>query len=163
MPFSEDYATNILNYMMAKVKTLSAPSIVYIGLSTNDPEEDNGKFTELSVAGNYGYSRVLISRYDDNLFTVMGQYKPEGASKADPRTFTNLKQINWTKASSDWPRINGFGLFSSEAAITPFFYGSLDLTPEVKEAGGLLVREGEVALFEPNTFKISLSDKDANA
>lgn len=144
MPFSNDYAHKILNFTLAKTTSLAAPSAVYIGLCSNDPVADGGTFTELSGGG---YARVLIARRDETYPDVM--------NSASDRAITNGKQINWTKATTDWAEANGFGLFSAASGGTPFFYGKLE-TPVVCSAGA-------VALFDPQTFKISLPAADVAA
>lgn len=143
MPFSDSYANQILNYTFAKAASLTAPSAVYIGLCTNDPEASGGTFTELS--GN-GYSRVLISQ--------KGETYPDVIGSASDRMIQNTKQINWTKATGDWAEANGFGLFSAASGGTPFFYGKLD-SPVNCVAGA-------VALFDPNTLKISFPTTDTS-
>lgn len=149
MPFSTTYANDILNYTFAKTQSLTAPSAVYIGLSTNDPEADGGAFTELS--GN-GYARVLISQ--------RGATYPALIGSAASRAISNIAQINWTKATADWVRVKGFGLFSSASGGTHFFYGKLELTEEEEAAGGILCEVGAVMLFDPNTLKISFPTTD---
>lgn len=141
MPFSDSYANSILNCTFAKTAQLTAPSYVYIGLSSNDPEEDGGTFVELS--GN-GYSRVLISIKDEAY--------PNVISTASLRKVLNSKQINWTKATGDWVDAKGFGLFSSETGGTPFFYGAL--------SEPVSVLAGSVALFDPGSFSISFPAED---
>ena len=141
MPFNDSYANNILNYAFAKVQTLTAPTSVYIGLSSNDPEADGGAFTELS--GN-GYNRVLIA--------LKGETYPNVISSATNREVQNTKQINWTKATGDWMDAKGFGLFSAETGGTPFFYGKLEEPVSVKA--------GSVALFDPYAFKITFPEED---
>lgn len=149
MPFSDTYANQILNYTFSKVATLTAPIAVYIGLCTNDPEADGGAFNELS--GN-GYARVLISQ--------KGETYPDVMDSAASRAITNGKQINWTKATADWVRVKGFGLFSSASGGSPFFYGKLELTDEEEAAGGILCETGAVMLFDPNSLKISFPTTD---
>lgn len=141
MPFSTTYANNILNWMFGKTSALSGHSKVYIGLSSNDPEADNGAFSELSGSG---YSRVLIAQY--------GETYPDVIGSASARSITNPKQINWTKATADWLNAKGFGLFTAEAGGSPYFYGKLDNEVEVPT--------GAVALFDPNTLKISFPTTD---
>lgn len=141
MPFSDLYANRILNFTFSKTTELEAPASVYIGLSSNDPEADRGVFTELS--GN-GYSRVLISLKNETYPDVMGS--------ANGRTILNTKQINWTKATGDWIPALGFGLFSSATGGEPFFYGKLE--EEVACVAGA------VALFDPQTLKISFPVAD---
>lgn len=141
MPFNDSYANGILNYAFAKVSSLTAPSSVYIGLSSNDPEADEGVFTELS--GN-GYERVLVS--------VKGQSYPDLIGSASLRQILNTKQINWTKATEDWPLVKGFGLFSSSTGGNPFFYGAL--------AEPVSVTAGSVALFDPGSLNISFPNED---
>ena len=147
MPFTDSYANSILNYLMAKTGSLTAPSAVYIGLTKNDPTI-NGTFEELS--GN-GYSRVLISS--------KGVSYPDVIGSASDRAITNSKQINWTKATAKWPEAKGFILSSSSTVgetTSIFFYGALD-TPVTCDAGA-------VALFDPQTLKISIpaTDLDTN-
>lgn len=149
MPFSTTYANNILNYLFSKTSTLTAPDYVYLGLSTNDPEADGGTFTELSGGG---YARVLISQ--------KGVTYPNVIGSASSRAITNQYQINWTKATLDWSRVKGFGLFSAASGGTPFFYGALELTDEEAEAGGILCEAGAVMLFDPQTLKISFPATD---
>ena len=141
MPFSSTYANQILNYVFSKTASLTAPNSVYIGLSKNDPEADNGVFTELA---GYGYGRVLISQ--------KGLAYPNVISTASNRSITNAYQINWAKATGEWETANGFGLFADATGGTPFFYGKL--------TAPVIVPEGAVALFDPNTLVISISSTD---
>lgn len=147
MPFSTTYANNILNWMFGKSNSLSSHSKVYIGLSSNDPEASNGTFSELS--GN-GYHRVLISQ--------SGETYPDFISSATNRSITNPKQINWTKATADWPNAKGFGLFTGETGGQPYFYGAL--TDSNGNKTEIEVPTGAVALFDPNTLKISFPTTD---
>lgn len=144
MPFTDNYANNILNYLFAKTSTLTAPSAVYIGLCKNDPVADNGAIQELS--GN-GYSRVMIAQKGETYPNVIGS--------ASGRAITNTSQINWTKATGPWEEANGFFL-SSAATVgetsNVFFYGTLD-EPVTCAAGA-------VALFDPQTLRISFPAQD---
>lgn len=151
MPFNDTYANNILNWALGK-GSLSSHSQVYIGLCSNDPEADGGTFSELSGGG---YGRVLISQ--------LSSAYPGLINSAASRAIINGKQINWTKATADWERVNGFGLFTAETGGTPYFYGKLDLTDEEEAAGGLLVEAGSVALFDPQTLQISFPATDVEA
>ena len=151
MPFSDSYANQILSYTLSKTATLTAPAAVYIGLCTNDPEADGGAFSELSGGG---YARVLISQ--------KGETYPDVIGSASGRQITNAKQINWAKATTDWPRVNGFGFFSDPTGGTPFFYGKLDLTEDQEAAGGILCEAGAVMLFDPQALTISFPETDAS-
>lgn len=149
MPFSTTYANNILNYLFSKTATLTAPSEVYIALSTNDPEADGGTFTELSGGG---YARVLISQKGESYPNVIGS--------ASNRAITNPYQINWTKATLDWARVKGWGLFTAATGGTLIYYGKMELTEEEEAAGGILCEAGSVFLFDPQTLKISFLTTD---
>lgn len=152
MPFSTSYANDILNYTFAKTASLSAPSSVYIGLCTNDPEADGGAFMELS---DNAYARVLISQRGSNYPALIGN--------ASSRAISNIAQINWNKANPNaWARSKGFGLFSSASGGSPFFYGKLELTEEEEAAGGILCEAGAVMLFDPNTLRISFPTTDVD-
>lgn len=152
MPFCNTYANTILNWIFSKgALTPMTHSKVYIGLSTNDPEASKGAFIELTGDT---YTRVLISQY--------GAVYPDVIGEADNRKILNTKQVNWAKAEADWPRVNGFGLFTDETDGSPFFYGALDLTAEQKNAGGLLVEKGAVALFDPEALNISFPTTDVS-
>ena len=140
MPFSNTYANNILGWLFAK-NSLSNHSKVYIGLCSNDPEADNGTFTELT-GGNY--ARVLVS--------VSGATYPDVIGAAASREIKNVKQITWAKSTADWTTAKGFGLFSTETGGAPYFYGKLK-TP-------VTCASGEVALFDPNSLKISIAATD---
>ena len=156
MPFSTTYANNFLDVAFSKVSaSVVPPASVYIGLCTNDPEADNGTVRELSGSG---YSRVLISQKNQTYPNVMGS--------AANREIKNTMQINWQKATADWARVKGFFLSSSPTigeTTAIFFYGKLDLTEEDEAAGGLLVENGMVALFDPHSFKISFPAADVEA
>lgn len=144
MPFSNAYANELLDYTLGKVANIStAPTNIYIGLSSNDPEADGGTFNELS--GN-AYARVLVS--------IRNQTYPDLISRASDREIKNIKQVNWNKATGDWGTPKGFGLFSQETGGSPFFYGKLDSTDNVSA--------GAVALFDPGAFKISFPTKDSD-
>lgn len=155
MPFTDSYANGILNYALAKTAQLTAPSAVYIGLCTNDPEADGGTVREISGGG---YARVMLSQ--------KGASYPALIGSASGRSIKNNAQINWTKATADWPRVKGFFLSSSASVgetSAVFFYGKLDLPADIEAAGGLLVEAGAVALFDPNTFKIEFPAADVSA
>lgn len=154
MPHTKKYANAILDWTFGK-KALPAIPQVYIGLLTNNPEEKDGEtFNELSGGG---YSRVLIGQYNNAYPGLM--------SDSDERAIANGKQINWTKATLDWPRVNGFIISSSPTVgetANVHYYGALELTEEQKAAGGLLVEAGAVALFDPKTLKITFPAKDVS-
>lgn len=155
MPFTDTYANNVLNYLMAKTDSLTPPAAVYIGLCTNDPEASDGSITELSGGG---YHRVMISQRDEVYPDVINR-----ASGSD-RMIQNVKQINWTKATANWERVNGFFLSSSPTVGETygiFFYGALDLDEATKEEGGLLVEAGSVCLFDPYALRISFPEVDS--
>lgn len=140
MPFSNTYANNILGWAFGK-NSLPNHSKVYIGLCSNDPEADNGTFTELT-GGNY--ARVLVS--------VNGAAYPDFIGAAASREIKNVKQITWAKASADWTQAKGFGIFNVETGGTPYFYGKL--TQPVTCASG------EICIFDPEALVMKLSDVD---
>ena len=148
MPYSDSYANQILNYTLAKTQQLTAPTQVWIGLSSNNPKAAGGAFNELSGGG---YARVLIS--------LRNETYPNFISSATDRAITNAYQIAFPKATLAW-LVNGIGLFSSQTGGEPFFYGAIELTEEQAEAGGLIVDPGAVALFDPQTFKIGFPATD---
>ena len=141
MPFSNAKAAEILNYMFSKSRTLSAPDNVYFGLCSNDPEADNGTFTELS--GN-NYARALVSK--------KGEVYPDFIGSTSGRTIQNAKQIVFNKATGAWITAKGFGMFTSASGGTPFYYAKLD--------NELTVEEGAVALFDPGTLVIGFATTD---
>lgn len=142
MPFSTTYANQLLDWTLGKGSvSLSKFSEVWIGLSTNNPEEDNGAFTELSGDT---YSRVLIAQ--------SGNAYPDVIGTANERLIKNVKQINWAKATINWSTVKGFGLFGSKTGGSPHFYGSLEEP--------LTVTAGAVALFDPEAFQISFPTSD---
>lgn len=154
MPFTDVYANRILNFTLAKIERFDAPAFVYIGLCTNNPEETGGTINELSDGG--GYSRVMISQ--------RGETYPDVINSASNREITNGKQINWTKATENWERVNGFFLSSSPTVGETygiFFYGALDLDEATKEEGGILVEAGSVCLFDPYALRISFPEVDS--
>lgn len=153
MPFTTTFANHVLNYIMAKTMALTAPTEVYIGLCTNNPEETGGTVSELTGGA---YHRVLISQ--------KGEEYPDAIGKAKDRMINNTKQINWTKATANWKRVNGFFLSSSPTVGETsgiFFYGALDLDEATKEEGGLLVGAGSVCLFDPYALRISFPEVDS--
>lgn len=146
MPFSTNYAQSILTYIFGKTKTLTAPADVYLALSSNDPEADNGTFTELSGGG---YSRVHIS-------TTSGNY-PNLMDSPSGRSITNSKQINWNKATADWQDIKGFALWTAPTGGTMIYYGKI-----TNAEGKVSVDSGAVALFDPGALKISIASTDVD-
>lgn len=141
MPFSTTCANNILDYLFGKVE-LPKISSIYLALSINDPEADNGRFDELS--GNT-YTRVLLP-------TNYGELNPMG--EASGRKITNARQINWTKATAEWPEVKGFGIFDRVTQGTLLYYGKLD--------NPIKVLPEAVALFDPGQLQISFSTTDAD-
>lgn len=151
MPYTTTHANNILDWTFGK-KQLPAFTKVYIGLCSNNPEADGGTINELSGGG---YSRVLLAQYNEEYPGLM--------NSAAVRSIINGKQINWTKATLDWERVNGFFLSSSPTVgetASIFFYGALELNEDQKAAGGLEVKAGSVALFDPETLKIEFPATD---
>lgn len=148
MPFSTTYANNILNYLFAKVSSLTPPSEIYLGFCSNDPEEDGGTITELSGGG---YSRVLIAQKGETYPNVIGS--------ASNRAITNTYQINLTKATSDWVEAKGF-FFSSSPTVgetsSIFYYAKLDEPYPTCESGAVM-------LFDPGTLQISFPTTDVSA
>ena len=146
MPFSNAKASEILNYMFSKTNTtLTPPQYIYMGLSSNDPEADNGTFTEIS--GN-GYARVLVS--------IKGETYPDFIGAASGRTIQNTKQITFNKATANWPNVKGFGLFTAATGGSPFYYAKVDSD----DPDGIPVTEGAVALLDPGAMKISFATTD---
>lgn len=144
MPFSVTQANAILNFMFSKTNNaLTPPQYIYMGLCKNDPEADNGTFTELSGDT---YARVLISQ--------KGETYPDFIGSADARSIKNVKQINFNRSTVAWDTIHGFGLFSAATGGSPFYYAKVD-NPE-----GVVVPENAVALFDPETLKISFANAD---
>ena len=140
MPYSKTYANNILNWTFGK-GNLTSHNNVYIGLCSNDPEADDGAFTELSGGA---YTRVLVS--------ILNQQYPDYIGAANNREIGNAKQINWTKATATWAPAKGFGLFTSATGGTPYFYG--------KFPSPVTCAAGAVMLFDPNSLKISIAATD---
>lgn len=140
MPFNDYYAQTILGLMLAQgTGKLEGHESVYIGLCTNIPT--SGNFSELSGSA---YSRILISKKGSTYPDVMGAI--------ENREVKNVKQINWVKATADWPTVYGFGLFTTETGGSPFFYGELKVP--------IHVDAGDVALFDPEELRISFPDED---
>lgn len=145
MPFNTTTANQLLDWTLGNsMVTLSQNAQVYIGLSTNDPEADGGSFSELTGDT---YERVLINNGASSYPDVIGS--------ASDRSIENTKQINWTKATSNWPTARGFGLFTTKTGGQPYFYGKLE--------EDLKVVNGSVALFDPGALKISFPTSDAAA
>lgn len=147
MPFATTYANSILNYIFGKTSGLTAPSSVYIALSSNDPEADGGTFTELSGGG---YSRVLIS--------LRGETYPDVIGSASARSITNTKQVNWSKATAKWLDIKGFAIYDAPTSGNMIYYGKI-----TNAEGKVSVDTGAVALFDPQAFKITIASTDVDA
>ena len=143
MPFSTNYANSILNTMMGRTNSLSGHNMVFLGLSSNDPEADGGTFTELNGKG---YGRVLLHQYNETYPALMGA--------ASARGITNTKQIGFTKATADWTTAKGYGLFTAETGGAPFFYAKLK-NPVDTPAGA-------VFLFDPGELKIDFQTTDVD-
>lgn len=150
MPFSNTYSHIILNWLFCKTRTLTCPDAVYVGFCTNDPEADNGAFSELDGSG---YSRVQIAGIQPGTSNPISNLAGIMETAAD-RGIKNAKQINWNKATSKWEQAKGMGLFSSEYGGEPFYYCKLD-TP-------LDVEPNAVALFDPGELCISMAKNDVS-
>lgn len=146
MPFSTNYANNVLNYIFGKSGSMNVPTNVYLALSSNDPEADNGTFTELSGGG---YTRVHIS-------TQSGVY-PNLMNAAANRAITNKSQINWNKATAKWADIKGFALYTAATGGEMIYYGKI-----TNAEGKVSVDSGAVALFDPGALKISIASTDVD-
>lgn len=145
MPFSTTDANAILNWMMGG-STLPIKSDVYIGLLKNDPEADDGACDEIPK-GFDTYERVLISTGTPNDFPYLME-------AADARAIKNKAQINWTKATVQWPKVYGIALYTVKTDGAPFYYA--------KVPNPFTVDPGEVALFEKGSFKISMEKTDVD-
>lgn len=142
MPLSTNETNKVLNWMLGK-GALTTKSKVYVALLTNDPEADNGTCTEISGDT---YKRVLISQYNESYPAVIGS--------ASDRVVKNIAQINWTKATADWPEVKGLALYETETGGSPFYYSKIP-QPFTTE-------KGAVALFEAGNFKIGLQATDVD-
>jgi hypothetical protein len=140
MPYSTTDANSILGWTFAK-NAITSKDKVFIGLSSNDPEADNGAFNELSGDG---YARELISQY--------GEKYPEKMGTPSNRQIKNVAQINWPKFTAQ-KIVKGIGLFTDPTGGTPYAYFSLSNT-------SVTVPAGAVPLFDPSMFILALSDKD---
>lgn len=134
MILSETYANNYLSFLLGKVKTLTAPTTVYIGLSTNNPEIEDGDY----AIGDF--NEITGDTYERVVLVINGESYPNLVGTADDRKMTNIAQINWTKTVEGYPDANGFGLFSAATGGTPFAVGKL--------ASTLTTPAGAVALFD---------------
>lgn len=144
MPFSTSYANNILSWAFGKHSALSSHDEVWLGLCSNDPEADNGTFTELSGKG---YSRVLLNQY--------GKEYPGLFSVASSRVISNIKQIGFTKATGGaWTTVKGYGLFVDPANGAPYFYAKLKEPVDTPE--------GAVFLFDPGELKVGFHTTDVD-
>lgn len=143
MPFSTTETQNILNWALGRANAPSSKSSVYIGLLTNDPEAEGGTCKELSGDT---YERVQITQLNNNSRDLMGS--------ASERAIQNTKQINWTKATVQWPEVKGVGLYTVKSGGDPFYYS--------KVPQPFVVEPGEVALFETGKLKIAMSTTDVD-
>jgi hypothetical protein len=182
MPFSKEYSDIILNYIFGKSATIvERPEKIEIGLTTVNPEtvskESEITDNELDTGSNPGYKRLVIFQktivgydavkdangsYTGKFTPRYGEGYPFAMLKSSNRQILNQVQLTWDKAKTDWERINGFFLVATfdDNSTKTFFYGTLDLSQEDKENGGLLVSAGSVALFEPGMFGLSFMETD---
>lgn len=146
MPFTTAICNNILSFYFgyAENTVFAKHNNVYIALSTNRPEDDDGTFNELPV-GVDGYQRVL-------LLNKLNEAHPDYLTTPSARAVYNDKEIHFNKATAAWPELNGFALYSDKSGGTMIYYANLDNPVNVPQDG--------VALFDPNTLKISFADKD---
>lgn len=180
MPFINSVANSVLNVLFAKSTSLSGKTTVYLALGNVPVDGDKNPvfdanapalgFTELSAttgSDNNGYTRVLVARRitsgsGSSTTTSVDPMFPH-LSEASDRGIQNTIQINWTKAVVDWARVNAFAISTSgDVGETSniYFVGGLDLSESDKQAGGLLIEAGAVALFDPETFKIEFPAED---
>ena len=147
MKLSDSYANNYLNFLLGKTKQLVAPSTVWAGLCTNDPEVD-GAFTE--VVG-FGYSRILLS--------VLDETYPNDIASASNREIKNARQLAWPKATGAYT-VKGIGLFTSasqESNPVPFAYGRLGTEEDPLT---VTIADGALPIFEVGGFEIFASGSD---
>lgn len=141
MRLSDTYAKNYLDFLMGKTPELTAPAMVWAGLSTTDPETPDGKGTFTEVSGN-GYGRILLS--------VRGESYPDDVPSASGREIENKRQLAWPKATGAYT-VKGIGLFISETGGTPFASGFIG-TAENHIA--VNVQAGAIPMFEAEGFNI---------
>ena len=134
MILSETYANNYLSFLLGKTKTLTAPTTVYIGLCTNNPEIADGDF----AIGDF--NEIVGDTYERVVLVINGESYPNLIGAAADKKIVNIAQINWTKTLEGYPDAKGFGLFSMKTDGTPFAMGKL--------ANTLTTPAGAVALFE---------------
>lgn len=174
MPFINTFANNVLNVAMGKTGSISGKSTVYFALgnvpvdSDKNPVFDTSKaalgFTELDGTDN-GYARVMVARRITSGNSAVNDSAFPHIGMAAERGIQNDFQINWTKATKNWPRVNAIAISSSPNVGEKdgiYFVGGLDLTSADKAAGGLLVEAGAVALFDPETFRIEFPAEDVS-
>ena len=165
MPFRTTFVNDILNvalgmkYKMDENTPNSSGIIqVWLGLCSNDPEEDKGDFAELS---GYGYERVLVNQFNTGIKNGEKVEDPKVEAypgligTASERAIKNTRQIAFTKATGgDWVEAQGYGLFYQKSGGTPFYYTKL------KEP--VTTPEGAVFLFDPGDMKIDFQTTDVD-
>jgi hypothetical protein len=73
---------------------------------------------------------------------------------AENRVIKNIAQINWTKATQNWPEVKGIALYTAKTGGVPFYYSKVP-NPFITEAGA-------VALFEAGNFQLSMLGTDVS-
>lgn len=155
MPFTTDICNGILKYYFGRGVIHKNYDNLYVALFKNDPETDpKGTYDELS--GN-GYERVHILNKDNK------QY-PDYLTDPDARTVYNKNEIHFKKATDVWEEAKGFGIFGvdvdEEGNLTEDPQETANLIYYAKLDNPVNVPKDGVALFDPETLKISFAEED---
>lgn len=127
---------NCLKYLFSQTPA-SAPTTVYVALSTTDPGEDGASATEPSGGS---YARVAV--------TASSGFQWDGTNK----WIENVAAVTFPQATADWvsgANLQYFALFDASSGGNCLGSGALDVAKPVTN--------GDTAEFAAETLKVSLN------
>ena len=136
MSFSDTLENEILDHVFG-IGAYTAPTTLWIGLSTADPGDDAATLAE--PTGN-GYARVGVDNSGTTWTTAAGGVVPNGA------------EITFPEASGSWGTISHVAIWTnatSDGAAVLFATGALGTSKAV----GV----GDTARFQVNSLRLTLT------
>lgn len=123
--FADYWEDKILNHIFGKA--IYNPPIIYIGLSTSNPQDDG---TGLAEPNGNGYARVQTGSADWNA--------------ASGGTVSNISDITFTKATGNWGTVTHFALFDAETGGNLLAHGQLSQAREIGSSDTAKFAAGEL-------------------
>lgn len=132
MPKSNYLEQNIIQWLRGNAMP-SAPTSVYVALSTANPGEAGAGLAEPDTAD--GYARQAVTF-------------PAGSQGVDAFTTSNNNLVSFGPATDDWGTLTHFALFDAVTAGNMLYHGALDVSRAAPAGTTIQIGIGDLTVGE---------------